>query len=386
MSNEDNTLASNPQLAARCFVPERIDAVGWGNNVPQRTQNRFRIEPQDFDSIVSTNKLVWSEMMVNLLKEKNPEFTNITVQKLTTTSSSDGTPLIIILMDNEYECRVVSEIIDLCDDQQLALIVHVITQNLQLFVHASVSKPGSTLIKKIIQKLNNSSISMLKIIIRSLCDGFYEIMTDRNGSYIIAHCLGLLDADQTQPIYEAAIRHCLSLATNKRGCISLNNFIVGARGRYRDQLLNLICDNAVSLSQDESGNYVVQKVLSLECPDFTNKISLILRGRYASLSMQKVGSHVVEQIIMKSSLGMRIAVNDLLGMRSSATDKNLLLQVTKNRYGNYVIQRALKVTKQVDGELHRQLLWSLQPYFEELEDGGYGKNVYNLIVNGVPID
>lgn len=85
-----------------------------------------------------------------------------------------------------------------------------------------------------------------------------------------------------------------------------------------------------------SRNYVLQHVLGLHDPVCTASICFLLRGSYVLLSSQKGGSHVVEKCL--NSPWMDYAILDFLKC-------DRLLQLARDRYGNYVIQTALKATK-----------------------------------------
>lgn len=93
------------------------------------------------------------------------------------------------------------------------------------------------------------------------------------------------------------------------------------------------------LSLYVSRNFVVQHVLSLHNPQFTAEICSRLRDHYSQLSLNQRGSHVVEKCITSSPLGMTYAVQEFL------ENKKVLCQIARNEFGNYVIQRALKITK-----------------------------------------
>ncbi|GKV18767.1 hypothetical protein SLEP1_g29105 [Rubroshorea leprosula] len=80
-----------------------------------------------------------------------------------------------------------------------------------------------------------------------------------------------------QLLYEAAVKNALDLAIHEKGCINLKNFISSSRGPGRGQLLQLITESSVFLSQDPFGNFVVQHVLELEIPTFTKEICSQLR-------------------------------------------------------------------------------------------------------------
>ncbi|XP_060672824.1 putative pumilio homolog 8, chloroplastic [Ziziphus jujuba] len=172
--------------------------------------------------------------------------------------------------------------------------------------------------------------------IDSLSEGFNTLMIDRIGSSIIIKCLKRLDTQLNQKLCEKAVENCLQLATHEKGCIYLNEFITYIRGPYRDQLLETISINSLYLSQDPTGNYVVQHVLGLFNPVFTQKICCILSGHYVRLSSMVGGSHIVEKCL--KSPWMDYPLDELV-------NSNKLGRLAADQFGNYVIQTALKVTK-----------------------------------------
>ncbi|KDP25123.1 hypothetical protein JCGZ_22658 [Jatropha curcas] len=313
-----------------------------------------------------------SKNLQEVLMFKNTKITSQILERVT--ASLEGVPIIHYLMIDQFGWHVCSKLIDSCNEKQLALIVETITMDRQLFIILSNNITASKLIKKLIKLLKKSPY--IKWLVASLYLAFYQLMIDKIGSYVITYCLDTLDIKQKVLLYEAIIPNCLHLAIHEIGCISLNNFIDKIQGWHRQHLLELISNNAVFLSHDPSGNHVVQKVLGLENPFFTEIIGNLLRGHYARLSLQKWGSHVVEKCL--KSPAMSYAVEDLLSSSS-----NQLLQVARDQFGNYVIQRALKVTKELNFPLHLELLRSLQPHLETLRYG-YGRSIFNLIASGIP--
>ncbi|KAJ9139638.1 hypothetical protein P3X46_030351 [Hevea brasiliensis] len=396
VENARRPLFSDLQLS----VPAFYQSNNWGgarNSTPQESRENFgtvcqdsttgrqnqesvngavpsggKIERNDFISLAVNEN--GSKILQNILKSRDPELTSQILERFL--ASLHGVPIICVLMTNEWGWHVCSKLIDSCNDQQLAIIVETITMCQDLFINLSNNIYGSKLIKKMIKLLKRSPL--IHWLTLSLYACFYPLMMDRIGSYVLSYCLDYLDVRQNALLYESAISLCLHLATHENGCISLNNFIDKIQGSHRQRLLELISKNAVFLSQDPSGNHVVQKVLALENPIFTERICSSLRGHYKRLSLQKWGSHVVEKCLR--STAMECAVEDLLSSSS-----NQLLQVARDQFGNYVIQSALKVTKKTNNPLHLELLRSLQPHLETLRKG-FGRNVFNLIANGVPTD
>ncbi|WCJ37000.1 pumilio 8 [Euphorbia peplus] len=288
------------------------------------------------------------------------------------TSKIAGTPVIYYVMTNPYGCHVCSKVIDACNKVQLGFLVENITKDEEIFIGVSTNSHGSKLMKKLIKLIKGLSCSSLIVLRMSI--SFNRLMRNQTGSYVVNSCLDWLDVNQNKPLYDAGISQCLALATHVVGCASLNYMIDKIQGFHRQQLLELVAKNAVFLSQDPSGNHVVQKVLELENPIFTALIGSVLRGHHVKLSIQKWGSHVVEKCL-KSEAGSEYVVEDFVQCSS-----NQLLQIAKDHFGNYVIQTALKVTKQRNESLYRRLIESLQMNLGVLRFG-FGKNIYNMVIN-----
>ncbi|KAL0012138.1 hypothetical protein SO802_007246 [Lithocarpus litseifolius] len=233
---------------------------------------------------------------------------------------------------------------------------------------------GSKSLQKLIKVLVEKP-PLISEVISALSGEFLKLMKCRTGSLVIIKCLEVANA-QSELLYDAAINNLRELAKDEEGCISLNKFITSSRGSGREQLLHAIAESSLYLSQDPSGNYVLQHVLGLDDPQVTNKICLRLKGHYAHLSSQKGGSYVVEKCL--NSVGMNYVIEDFLSY-------NRLCQLARDQYGNYVIQAALKATKRVNSLYHERLLMILQGNMATLQSG-YGRNVYSLIVKGVPLD
>ena len=63
----------------------------------------------------------------------------------------------------------------------------------------------------------------------------------------------------------------------------------------------------------------------------------LYKNKYVYLSQQKYSSNVIERIIEKNEQNLEFYINEIL-------ISNNLYEVMKNIYGNYVIQKALKLS------------------------------------------
>ncbi|XP_059650113.1 putative pumilio homolog 8, chloroplastic [Cornus florida] len=257
---------------------------------------------------------------------------------------------------------------------QLQLIVDKIILQPCSLTDAACNQYGSHSIQKLIKQLKKSPLAFKMT--KALSTGFYDLMIDKTGKHVILQCFTALDYKANQVLYLEAIGNCVALATHPEGCISLNDCINCITGDHRQYLLGVISHNSVYLSYDPSGNYVVQHVLGLHNQDLTLDICNRLRGHYTGLSMIQNGSHVVEKCIRLSKEGMHYVVEDFI-------QSNNLQELARHRFGNYVIQTALKTTKKADIDLYKSLASALQPHLSTLQNcKPGGQNVVKLIRGG----
>jgi hypothetical protein len=311
-----------------------------------------------------------SRTIQGLLRLRNPEITREIYNKVLALSSR-GIAVVLELMLDQHGWHVFGELIDALNYQQLKLITYEITKNLDDFVSLTLDTHGSNSIRKVIRLLRRSPL--VTLVMNNLRAAFFTIMTNRIGSYAVSECFNQLSAEDNRLLYEAAIECCLDLAIDHEGSLALIRVINTIQGLQRYRLLDILSTYVAFLSQDPKGNYVVQKVISLNNPLFTQKICYHLRGYYGTISLQKGGSHIAEKCL--DTEWKSWVIEDFL------SNTNTLLQVAKDEFGNYVIQKALKVTKKSGSPLYQKLLLRLQPHLSILQSG-YGRNVFNLITGG----
>ncbi|KAK3218083.1 hypothetical protein Dsin_012053 [Dipteronia sinensis] len=282
------------------------------------------------------------------------------------------------VMSDQFGRHVFAKLINSCSHDQLQLITLKITSRDDLLFKASLNKHGSSSIKLLIRVVSKSPPPLIDLLTSALKRLFKHMMITKSGLSIILHCLETLKNHQNDNIYLAALEDFDRVSCHKQGCISMNNFIDEMSGTRRKQLLYLISINSASLSNDPYGNFVVQHVIKLENPEFIELICLALKGKLVDLSMMKGGSHVVEKILKFQNFIGHVVFDFL--------NSDRILQVANDRYGNYVIQKALKESMRVDRYLFQSLVMKLkQEDFDSLRFG-YGKNVFNFITGcGVPI-
>lgn len=113
---------------------------------------------------------------------------------------------------------------------------------------------------------------------------------------------------------------------------------------YTECIYKNILKNVTILTNDQYGNYVIQHVLekgtSIADKD---KIADSLKDRVLDLSVHKFASNVVEKCIEYASLSKRKSIIDeIIGDYNDSQPSNALYKMMKDKYGNYVVQKALE--------------------------------------------
>jgi hypothetical protein len=159
---------------------------------------------------------------------------------------------------------------------------------------------------------------------------------------------------------------CIEIATHKHGCCVLQRSIDHSIGAQQQHLGAEIAANAFSLSQDAYGNYVVQYILALEMPWVIADVMDHLEGKYASLSMQKYSSNVIETCLKNSGEEGCVRIVRVL------VNSSLFGQLLQDPFANYVVQCALKESK---GSLHSTLVDAIRPHLPNLRISPFGKRI-----------
>ncbi|XP_010536236.1 PREDICTED: putative pumilio homolog 21 [Tarenaya hassleriana] len=257
--------------------------------------------------------------------------------------------------------------------QVLLSIGRTVTSDRTSFLALATHPTGSITVLSLLQ----SSVEVDNLIFSAVCDNFFDLMISKHGHNMIIPTLRAVDRSKKEILYAMAVDYTLNLATQEIGCVALNEFLQEMRGVHRNRFFEVVAMNATWLAQDPHGNFVVQHVLTLENPSATGRIATKLKGSFGRLSVQRLGSYVVEKCL-RSPYG-REQVLEELRERSDQW-----IRVAKDQYGNFVAQSTLKILKEMKSPLYEELVNMLKPHFQEM-NLGYGRRTLDTIAKlGVP--
>ncbi|XP_002961917.2 pumilio homolog 12 [Selaginella moellendorffii] len=269
---------------------------------------------------------------------------------------------IVDLMTDPFGNYLVQKLLEVCTEDQRLEILRVVCSGDEL-ISISLNMHGTRAVQKLIETLK--SPEQVSMITSSLEQGIVILIKDLNGNHVVQRCLQRLGNEENQFIFDAAAQHCVEVGTHRHGCCVLQRCVDFSKGVQKERLVGEIAANALVLSQDQYGNYVVQYILD-EAPWIAPEVMAQLEGHHAHLAMQKFSSNVVEKCLKQGADDKRARIIHEL------TKSAFLGQLLQDPFANYVIQCALTVTK---GALHASLVEAIRPHLPALRSSPYGKRI-----------
>lgn len=114
-------------------------------------------------------------------------------------------------------------------------------------VGVALNTHGTRAVQKLIETL--SSREQRAIAIEALRGGVVSLIKDLNGNHVVQRCLQRLGPEDSQFIYDAAVAHCVEVATHRHGCCVLQRCIDFATPGQKSALVAEVAKHALVLSQ-----------------------------------------------------------------------------------------------------------------------------------------
>ena len=119
------------------------------------------------------------------------------------------------------------------------------------------------------------------------------------------------------------------------------------------------------------GNYVIQELIESWDINEVKQSLLLYKNKLTSLSMEKYSSNVMEKYIEKSDDILNEYIDEIIL-------NGKIFEIMKNNYGNFVIQKALKLSS---GENKKKLIIEVSKNIYMLNDNKLIMKWKDLILN-----
>ncbi|CEJ94096.1 Putative Pumilio domain-containing protein [[Torrubiella] hemipterigena] len=270
-------------------------------------------------------------------------------------------PHVVELMTDPFGNYLCQKLLEYCNDDERTVLIQNASQDM---VRIALNQHGTRALQKMIEYV--STPQQVSLIMEALRYRVVELIQDLNGNHVIQKCLNKLSSVDAQFIFDAVGNHSVEVGTHKHGCCVLQRCIDHASGDQKRWLVQKITQEARRLVQDPFGNYVIQYIIDLNEPTFTEPLVSMFQGCIGHLSRQKFSSNVIEKCLRCAQAPSKdLIVEEML---SPTEIENLL----RDNYANYVIQTALEFA--TPHQKYR-LVEAIRPILPQIRTTPYGRRI-----------
>jgi hypothetical protein len=287
------------------------------------------------------------------LEERNPEQVHMIWL--------ETNPHVIELMTDPFGNYLCQKLLEFCNDDERTVLIQNASQDM---VRIALNQHGTRALQKMIEYV--STPQQVHLIIEALRFRVVELIQDLNGNHVIQKCLNKLTSLDAQFIFDAVGNNCIEVGTHRHGCCVLQRCIDHASGDQKPWLVGRITEHARILVQDPFGNYVVQYIIDLNEPSFTEPMVSMFQGCISQLSRHKFSSNVIEKCLRCSLAPSKdLIVEELLAPQE-------MERLLRDSFANYVIQTALEFA--TPHQKYR-LVEGIRPILPQIRTTPYGRRI-----------
>ena len=261
--------------------------------------------------------------------------------------------LINLLKDNyaNYFCKKLFDCLNQKDRIEYLSIIQNELNTLALDITATYPIQG--IIEQLGSKAEKNIVYLgIKDYIPIFCYNIY-------GTHVLEKILSYFEDDFTKEIIEYVYNNFIDLAYHINGICIVKKLLLMTHKKDLHQKLKIkINDNALELIVHQYGNYVIQMIFENWDDNELENILNQYKNKYVYLSKQKYSSNAVERIIEKNRNNLEFYINTI------CTENNIS-ELMVNNYGNYVIQKALKLSS---GKIKEKLIQQILKNLHIIED------------------
>lgn len=274
-------------------------------------------------------------------------------------------PKIYQLMIDPFGNYLCQKLLEYCSDQQRTDLIEGTTNRM---AEIALNQHGTRALQKMIEFIVTEE--QTELITEALRFKVVMLIQDLNGNHVIQKCLNHLKSADAQFIFDAVGANCVTVGTHRHGCCVLQRCIDHATGLQKGALVAQITSHAMTLIQDPFGNYVIQYILDIAEPSFTEPLCKAFLGSICLLSTQKFSSNVIEKCIRCASKETK----DLIITEISAP--NNLETMLRDSYANYVVQTAIDYASE---DIKPKFVANIRPLLNAVRHTPYGRRIQSKI-------
>ena len=236
------------------------------------------------------------------------------------------------LMKHKFGNYFIQEIIKDIKYPQIKLLLDLISST---FVEIAESNCGTHVLQTLLDKVN--TFELRDIILKAIENKELEMAFNNNATYVLQKIIGVMPDTERLNMNEIIINNFISLALNSDCIFIVEKFISTITIKENKEKINdIICENCIKLANNPYGNYLIQYLFQIWKDGDIEKINNIIIENANFLAKQRYSSNVIEKAIESFDINIKPRLIRSLSLGGD------ILEIIKNQYGHYVLNKAVK--------------------------------------------
>ena len=237
----------------------------------------------------------------------------------------------------------------------------------------SLHSYGTRVFQKILEKLEmgkylDIETDELNNIFKKLIENhILDLCSDINGNHVFQKIVKIYPKEKNNFIFNILSENIIPISKLKQGLTIFENCFLIATKNQKDKVINSIIKDISNLINDEFGNYIIQLLVSFNDKKYNKIIFDYYKENLVELSCKKFSSNVIDRAIIPNC-------ENSLSLIDYMIKNDLIKELIIDQYGNYVVQKALNITK---GETFNKLIDQIKPMIEKLKISTIGRKIYD---------
>lgn len=236
------------------------------------------------------------------------------------------------LMKHKFGNYFIQDIIKDIKYPQIKLLLDLISNT---FVEIAESNCGTHVLQTLLDTVN--TFELRDIVLKSIENKELEMAFNNNATYVLQKIIGIVPDTERLNLNEIIINNLVSLALNSDCIFIVEKFISTISIKQNKEKINdIICENCIKLATNPYGNYLIQYLFQIWKGGDIEKINNIIIENANFLAKQRYSSNVIEKAIELYDINIKPRLIRSLSLGGD------ILDIIKNQYGHYVLNKAVK--------------------------------------------
>ena len=244
--------------------------------------------------------------------------------------SKQGLP---IIMKNTYGNYFFQQLIKKNGNPLISLIISFISED---FISISEDSSGTFSLQALLNEI--SSIEEQQQILNCIKNYEMEMAYNKNATHVLKKIVLLFPDRNRIYLNEVILNNFIELCLDSFGICLIKIFMkTNTLIENKKRINNIIVNNFVTLSESPFGNYGIQYLMEIWNKNDLEEIKDKIMENIYKLSLQQFSSNVIEKAIETFNEENRKEI-----IRKLIFDKNFIIILIKNKFGKFVLNKAIK--------------------------------------------